>query len=398
MNKIFIIAMALLFCSCAAFADEPLKQLSEEALKEAEAEAKPSPWMVSFGKARKDLEDKYGTTFEVLFNSQYQLITRAKRDTGNSRAAGYYNIELDQRLWKDALAVFKIEGGHNKGIDKFLPTFSVFNGNAGEISYLYVPEFYLTQKIFEDKIFLVAGRMDLSDWFDLNEVANSSDTQFQSSALANSLAIPFPQKGLGATVEIKPVDWFYFQTGASDAEASATRVGLSNCFAGTLFLAEVGFSPKIRSLQGNYRFIYDLTHEGLQRIDGLGRKVDSSGFGLSFDQEVTKRITLFLRYGFADPRVRDIEYFWSCGGQITEPFPGRKDDVLGIGLAQSIVGRDYRLANASGRAETIYEVYYKISLHPFVKFIPSFQAVIHPLAQINSGTDLVGGARLVIIF
>lgn len=395
---VFLICLTFYFSLTSTFAEERLRELSEEAQKEAEAEIKTSPWLAGFEKSRKALEDKYGTTFAVLVNSQYQFIAHAKRDTGNSRAAWYYNMELDQRLWKGASAVFEIEGGHNKGIDKLLPTFSIFDENAGEPSYLYVSELYLTQKIFEDKIFLLAGRIDLSDWFDTNEVANSSDMQFQSSALGNSLTIPFPQQGLGAMVEIKPVDWFYFQAGASDAEASSTRVGISNCFKGTLFMAEAGFSPKIGELQGNYRFIYDLTHQGLDRIDDSGREINSSGFNLSFDQEVTKRIALFMRYGFADSRVRDIEYSWSCGGQITEPFQGRKNDVFGLGVAQSIVGRDYRLANESGAAETIYEAYYKISLHPFVKLIPSFQVVTHPLAQNDSGTDYVGGTRLVIIF
>jgi carbohydrate-selective porin OprB len=81
-----------------------------------------------------------------------------------------------------------------------------------------------------------------------------------------------------------------------------------------------------------------------------------------------------------------------------EPIKGRKDDCLGIAAAQSIVGEDYRVANDSESAETMYEIYYNFSLHPFVKFIPNLQVSTHPEAQKHSGTDVVAGVRLVIIF
>jgi len=82
MKKIFIVATSILFCSCAAFANETVQELSEEAEKEFEVEAKPSTWMLGLEKARKDVEDKYGTTFSAIINSQYQLITRAKNNEG----------------------------------------------------------------------------------------------------------------------------------------------------------------------------------------------------------------------------------------------------------------------------------------------------------------------------
>ncbi len=398
MKKIFILATAACLSFHLAFAAEIPFQLSVESEKEAETELELKGWPGKLQNFRKEWEDKYGTTFAVIINSQSQVATHSKIHQGKWSPAWYYNIGLEQKLWKGGLAAFEIEGGHNLGIDKRLPNFSILNYNAWEISYLYVSELYLQQNFFADKLYLAAGRLDLSNWFDYNEVAALNDTQFQAGALVNNLTVPFPSKGLGAMAGIKPLDWFYFQVGASDAEAASTRVGLTNCFQGTLFISEIGFSPQIGKLKGNYRFLFHLAHEGLERIDEAGRKINSRGFGISFDQQVTGRITLFLRYGFADKVVREIEHFWSVGGQLSEPIPGRKDDVFGIGVAQSIAGKDYRIANESGSAETLYEVYYNISLHPFVKFIPNMEVVTHPQAEKHSGTYLVAGARLVIIF
>ena len=397
-KHVLIIMTLLLMNSCLAFAAEPYFQLSAEAEKEAETEVKLKGWLEKFQNLRKSWEDKYGTTFSVLINSQSQTPVHSKVHEGKWSPAWYYNVGLQQRLWKGASGIFEIEGGHNLGIDKRLPSFSILNYNAWEVSYLYVSRLYLEQNIFQDKLYLAAGRVILYDWFDDNAVAAISDTQFQAGPLNNNPTIPFPLKGLGAVAEVKPADWVYFQVGAADAEAVPTRVGVSNCFEGTLFIAETGLSPKIGGLQGNYRFIFHLDHEGLERIDGLARKVDNPGFALSFDQQITKRITLFLRYGFADRQVCDIEHFWSVGGQITELIPGRKDDVFGVGVAQSIVGEPSRITNESGRAETLYEVYYNISLHPFVKLIPNIEVVTHPLAEKENGTYVITGCRLVIIF
>lgn len=292
-----------------------------------------------------------------------------------------------------------------KGVDKFLPTFSSFNENSGDDAWLYIPVLYMEQRFFNDKLFFAAGKLDLTYWFDWNEAASSADTQFLSSALVNNLAIPFPAKGLGAMVSITPLDWLYFQSGASTAKASSTKVGLSDGFNSTLFINEFGLTPKFGSLQGNYRFIFYLNREKMDYLntDTDETKDSDTGWALSFDQAVTEHITLFFRYGFADQKVRDIEYFWSGGVQITEPIPGRKFDCLGIGVARSIVGNDYREANEEedhsvSRAETIYEAYYSYHLNNSLTLTPDIQIVTHPNADNSAHTEIVCGLRFLLSF
>ena len=388
---LFIIAMGAVFSFSTVYAKEVLDN-------PAEFEAAGKSQVDKILKEKNDFEDKYGTSFAFIINSQIQSALYSKTNQGASRAAWYYNLGLEQKLWKDASIHFELEGGHNKGIDKLLPTFSVFNDNSGEVSYAYVNELYLNQALFKEKVFLAAGRLDLSDWFDNNEAANSGDLQFMSSSLVDNLTIPFPQDGLGAMAKFKPVDWFYFQAGSSDANSVSMRVGLNNAFQGAFFIGELGFSPKIMGLQGNYRFIANSEQEKLERIDGSEDQDGNYGYGLSFDQQISKSITLFCRYGFADRRVSEIQHFWSFGGQISQPIAGRIDDVFGIGMAQSILGKDYRQTYETASAETMYEIYYNFSLRPFVKIIPNIQVVTHPDAEKDSSCAVVAGTRLVILF
>ena len=188
-----------------------------------------------------------------------------------------------------------------------------------------------------------------------------------------------------------PYEWVYFQTGAATASASSTKTGLSDGFNSTFFINEMGLSPKIGELKGNYRLIFYLNHEKLERIDQEGEKKDTVGYALSFDQEVTKRITLFFRYGNADEKIWDIKHFWSCGFQIVEPFPGRKLDFLGFGVARSVMGNDYCSANEeiASRDETMYEIYYSYNLNSLISLNPTLQIVANHKADKTANTELV---------
>ncbi|MDD5665324.1 MAG: carbohydrate porin [Candidatus Omnitrophota bacterium] len=357
-------------------------------------------WLNNLSKYREGVVEEYGTEFAFLFNFTQQAILRDASNQGKSRGVGYFNLEIKQRLWRNAAVFMEVESDRGMGIDKFIPTYSVFNSNYGKDVDIYIPEFYLEQNLFSDKISLSFGKLDLSDWFDANTAAESADTQFLSSALVNNLAIPFPSKGLGGLVGFMPYEWLYFQSGAATARASSTKTGLSNGYNSTFFINELGLSPKTGELKGNYRVIFYLNHEKIERIDEEGEKKNTLGYAVSFDQEITKKITLFFRYGNADEKVWDIKHFWSFGGQILEPVPGRKLDYLGIGMACSIMGDDFRSINeeTASRAETMYEIYYSYSLSPLINLTPSLQVVNHPNADKSAKTAVVLGLRFLLSF
>jgi carbohydrate-selective porin OprB len=357
-------------------------------------------WFNSLTKYREHLVEEYGTEFAFLVNYTQQIIIKSIRDQGKIRGVGYLNLEIEQRLWPGTATFIELESDKGRGVDQFISTFSGCNTNSGEDIDFYIPEFYIEQNLFTERISLSVGKLDLSDWFDGNLVAESGDTQFLSCALINSLTIPFPAKGLGARIEFKPYEWIYFESGASTARASSTKTGLSDGFNSVFFVNEIGLSPKIGSLKGNYRFIFHMNHEKLERIGGEGERSEDFGYGISFDQEIAKGITLFLRYGHADERVRDIKHFWSFGGQIIEPIPGRKFDCLGVGVARSIMGKDYREASEeeAARSETIYEVYYSYNLNSFLILTPNLQIVTNPNADKAAETALVCGLRFLLSF
>lgn len=356
--------------------------------------------LTNFNKYKETLLQKYRTEFNILFNYTQQGILRASENKGKNRRVGYLNFEVKQKLWQGGALFLEFESDNGMGVDKLITTYSQFNNNFGDKIPIYIPELYLEQSLFSDKVLLVVGKLGLSDWFDANNAAESADTQFLSSALVNNLAVPFPAKGLGALISFVPYDWVYFQAGAGTARAISSKTGLSDGFNSTLFINELGFSFKIKELEGNYRLIFYLDHEKLERIDRKGERRDTLGYALSFDQEVTKRIVLFLRYGYADEKIWDIKRFWSFGVEVKEPIPGRKDDYFAVGVARSIMGDDFRSINedTAARSETIYEIYYSYSLNSFIALTPSLQIIAHPNADKTSKSALVLGCRFLLSF
>ncbi|MFA5311054.1 MAG: carbohydrate porin [Candidatus Omnitrophota bacterium] len=394
------IVPCLIFCLLISLARLEAALTPIEIAEEKEANPSTATRFNNFVKYRESIIEKYGTEFAFLFNFTQQAIIRDANNQGKSRGVGYINLEIKQGLWPGAAVFMEVESDRGMGIDKFIPTYSIFNSNSGEDIGIYIPEFYLEQNLFSDRISLSFGKLDLSDWFDANTAAESADTQFLSSALVNNLAIPFPSKGLGGLVGFMPYEWLYFQSGAATARASSTKTGLSNGYNSAFFINELGLSPKIGELKGNYRVIFYLNHEKLERIDEGGEKKNTLGCAVSFDQEITKKISLFFRYGNADEKVWDIKHFWSFGGQMLEPVPGRRLDCLGIGIACSIMGDDFRSANEEtvSRPETIYEIYYSYNLNPLINLTPSLQVVNHPNADKTAKTAVVLGLRFLLSF
>lgn len=405
-NKFFIFWIVLLSAFFFAdvrfgYAEISTLRISEDQAKEIEATPGKSS-MKDFNRKRNEFADKYGTRFAFLLNYAQQVILRNKQDVGNSRGLWYMNLDISQQLWKGSRFIMELEVDKNKGIDKFIPTYSKFNANSGNNSNLYLPYFYLDQKLFEDRLSLVAGKLDLSDWFDGNEVANSADVQFLSSALVDSATIPFPAKGVGAMASFKLHDWFYVQTGASTAEAIPTKTGFSDGFNSTLFLSEFGFSPTIGELKGNYRFIYYLLHKKSEwLVDDDQTKNDQYGVSLSFDQAVSERVSLFLRYGFADPKLNEIAYAWSTGVQFEKPFPGRAKDYCAFAVTQNILSRDYRIDQGSditASRETMLEAYYSFAVNEILTLTADCQAALDPNADMDAANPVIASLRALVAF
>ncbi|MCQ4573654.1 MAG: carbohydrate porin [Candidatus Brocadiales bacterium] len=200
-----------------------------------------------------------------------------------------------------------------------------------------VREVWLQSTFMEERLRLVAGKIDLSNYFDMNAVANDETTQFLGSTFVNDLALSLPDNAPGL------VGYFDTKKGFSLGLGLQSNDNSGEAVTDRLYgIAELDYyAPEfLFGREGNYRF--------WGRYNGEDR---GRAFGLSFDQKFADRLTAFSRYGITgNTAPGEVEWTWSLGLGLESPFPSRKNDHTGLAFSQ--------LKLPGGEKEEFMEVYY----------------------------------------
>lgn len=201
-------------------------------------------------------------------------------------------------------------------------------------------EAWIQTQLFEQRLTLIGGRLDLTNYFDTNAVANDETTQFIADPLVVNPMLGLSSNGAGLTAIYDPKGGFSFTVGVQQSSEEAKNLSDS-----IYSLAEVGYRARPFGLQeGNYRV-------WARRDDSTGDQQD--GFGVNIDQKLTPIFSVFARYGQADA-VQDHDKFYSAGFQFQNGFVINPTDVWGLGIA--------KIDLADGGKETLSEVYYNLRL------------------------------------
>ncbi len=242
-------------------------------------------------------------------------------------------------------------------------------------------EAWLRTEVFSQRLALVGGRLDLTNFFDRNAAANDETTQFLSDALVNNPTLGLATNGSGFAAVFDPKIGVTFKAGFQQSNPNATNLSDS-----MYSLAEVGYLTTLPSLgEGNYRAWYRATNAASST---------ATAWGLSIDQKIAAPMTLFGRYGDGHVPAGEEggtafsagQHFWSSGFQFSKGVVFNPLDSWGIGYAQT------RLA--TGDKERLVEGYYNFQLSEKLRL--SFH-LTHTL-ELPEGSERVGyfvpGVRL----
>jgi porin len=108
-----------------------------------------------------------------------------------------------------------------------------------------------------------------------------------------------------------------------------------------------------------------------------------------------KNWAAWARLGFASPDAQIIDRYVGFGVVRTGLFKGRKDDRIGLAVADAHIGAPARISLALPRAETSIETSYQLKIGTSFAAQPDVQYVIHPAAESSVRSALVVGLRLV---
>jgi hypothetical protein len=275
-----------------------------------------------------------------------------------------------------------LEAIGGNGPDEFVGSLSGLNDDSGSlqdndgVDRVSVREAWLQTELMKQHVRLVIGKIDLTNYFDSNDVANDETTQFITSAFVNNRTLEVPENGPGIVSFYDTKKGLFFGLGLQSADNSG-----SDIVEGLYGIGEVG-------MRSRYLFGLEGTCRLWGKIDG-GRN-DAAGFGVSVDQHLSAKLIAFARYGMNETGGADVKSAWSTGLELRHPFLSRVNDstAFAFGHTESVDGID----------EQVTEVYYKFAFNDHFAITPLFQAVFDPVGLDDSDVITLAGVRTQIEF
>jgi high affinity Mn2+ porin len=315
-----------------------------------------------------------------------------------------------------------------------------------------VPDDQLTLAGKQDisRLTFTVGRMSFLDLFDHNSYAGDPRTQFMNWAMVANLTWDFGQDTvgytLGAAVELNQPEWTlrfgYFEM---PAYINAGDVGSGNGGEDQLLVwpARGSFAPIFKSysmaMEYERRYAID-SHPGVVRLlawlnhanidtyqaataillaDGPNADIapgqayhSAFGFGLNWEQEITKRIGVYSRLGWNDGQTQALEYSdanWSAslGFSLKAGAWNRPEDTIGFGSVISGLSRhNQEFLNAGGLGielgdgklnyspEIAVETYYNFQVWKGIQSTIDYQFVANPGANMDRGPVSIFAIRM----
>jgi len=121
---------------------------------------------------------------------------------------------------------------------------------------------------------------------------------------------------------------------------------------------------------------------------------------MPFSGDNSRGISAFLIAGYVPDKYSIVKFYYAYGLNITGIFPKRKNDILGIGLANTIVNQDIAnlTTNNSHSQENIFEMYYLLKLSNNFTFSPDFQYTASPGGSPTINNAFTAILRLIVSF
>ncbi|VAX23481.1 hypothetical protein MNBD_NITROSPINAE02-341 [hydrothermal vent metagenome] len=238
-----------------------------------------------------------------------------------------------------------------------------------------VREAWVRTELLDQKLTISAGVLDITNYFDMNAVANDETTQFITDGLVNNLFLGVPSNGAGIVATLDPKIGFIFRAGAQ--RGASVEQGLAQK---VYSIFELEYLAHIPGLQvGHYR-TWVKFNENAER--------GSIAWGISADQKITAAVTVFARFGNQRKSTeynRD-DYFYSGGLELKTPHT--------FGIRDSFAIAFLSVDLASGVKESLAETYYNIFLTENLKTSFHIQYLINSNVGEKNKSYLIPGVRI----
>ncbi len=232
-----------------------------------------------------------------------------------------------------------------------------------------VRDLHYTQRLFDDRLRLLFGRSDVSDYVGGHRM-QSINNSFSNRAFSGDSTTAYPAGHVtSAGASFRPIDEFYVTGGAANAYGTSTTNDLEFIDEGKFFgFGEIGFTPEIDEL-GWGRYALLIWHMPARDLLSLP---SDSGFTVIGEQDLGERLQMFARYGWADDgALTGIKQ----SGQIGMGYRGL------LGSALNMTGAAFGVSEPTADGldtEKVFEVFHRFQLTDHSQFSIGFQSIFDP--------------------
>lgn len=319
------------------------------------------------------------------------------------RTSIFLNLEYSRADTADSVI------GSAMGLNDDAAFQTVGAGPDGDLGVMNVREFWLEHdfRLLGKDVTISAGKIDITNYTDLNGVANDENTQFISSPFVNGSAFgtvaPTNTPGLRVTLHN-----IFPESFSNHLEGSLTWGFESRDDSGMDLLNDpfnvLSLDLVARVFEGRPTHFEILGYQtGSERETGppgtglTGGDNGLYGLGFSAHQPLSDRVTAFGRYGMNERELAapgGIRQAFSLGFAITDPLALDREDVFGAGYAWAEIEDDTIDDFWSAAPEHMIEIYYRYHVNEAFTISPFLQAVGQAGARDDGVDAVVIGSRI----
>lgn len=239
-------------------------------------------------------------------------------------------------------------------------------------------EAWYEHRFADDRIYLLAGLHDLDAEFAISSYALlflNSSFGIGADISANVPTSIFPRAGLGVRLKYEPTPSVTFATAVYDGNPASRKLSKSE---GQMVIAEFAYRYQISSgLDGDVKSGLWQHTASMTAPSGQVFPHDYGAY-LLIDQQLFRwndgSLGVFGRYGAVPQDRNAVTSNFATGLNVAGLWPGRSDDVAGLGMTRVVS----QYAPGKRGAETTWEMTYQASFGDHIRLQPSFQWIQHP--------------------
>ena len=353
--------------------------------------------------------ERYGSQWGVDIAYGYWHARHATDDTHKNNHLGLLHAQLNQRLIKDdenggTWLRVEVSGtwaldartARSNGGGTYTEGFGMSTSVHPDIMgahHLYLPEVALMQYIAGKRACVIAGVVNLTNYFDAVGIANDTFSGFVNSGFVNSTILPLSDSNLGAIVQVELSRKNYLM-------AAVSRTGV-----------EPGYNP-FRGDSDGYCIVGEYGHilgdaHAVLRINPFFSMIDvyteeggathrrNAGLVGSIEYSLGEAVTLYARAGFGAKQNLSNSAEFSIGATV-KLFPSREDDFFGISWGLFKGATPYRADSEDEEAEkghhreTVLEAMYSLQMTDCFKMVPHFQYIHNAAYRAKRDASIIG--------